>query len=184
MYRILKYLFLFVLVSASLQCGDSSTQDDVKVYLGPTTQPQVFLAPITVNTADGERSLTPPWISFQLKVDNLTGETLYILGISFVIKYTNKGVFETGKTEAFEPSNFRDSNNDPLTNFIAEIPADGSFEPEVIFYLDSLPNPEEDQADSFVYTIEGYIEGYTGTIFEPNRNIRKRFNFTTKQPIF
>lgn len=183
----MKYIFrglLFIWFTFNLaQCGESGDSNkDLKVYLAPS-QPTVFLSDITVTTSTGEVSVEAPWVSFQMAADNLTDETLFIVGITFIVNFTNKGELQTGIESTYEPSDFLDEENNPRTTFIAQIPANGKFEPKIIFYLSSLPNADKGEADSFGFNVTGIIEAYTGTsAFTPNRNIRKKFTFTTKQP--
>ncbi|MCB9026154.1 MAG: hypothetical protein H6625_07560 [Bdellovibrionaceae bacterium] len=184
MNYILRSLLLLWFTLSLAQCGETTDSDkDLKIYLAPQ-KPDVHLVPITVTTNGGETKLTPPWFKFQMKAENFTGETLYILGLTFIVNFTKNGEIQPPIERIYQPSDFSDADGNPLTEFIAQVSDKGFFEPKIFFYIDSLPDAATGGADSFVYSITGIIEGFTGTTYNPNRNIRKRFNFTTKQPSY
>ena len=183
-----KFLLLVFIALTTAQCGDAGGDgsSDIEVFLGPAN-PTVFLSDITISTTSGDQTVTAPWIAFRMKLQNLTDSQLNVLGISFSLSYIKGGgLQETSDVATFTPGDFLDSNGKARTDFIIQLPAGGSEEIAETFFIESLPDAEGDDADSFIFTITGSIEAYTGTnVFdEDTRNIRRKFTFTTQQPNF
>ncbi|MCB0356942.1 MAG: hypothetical protein KDD40_08040 [Bdellovibrionales bacterium] len=169
----------------TLQCGDKG--EDGNNYLTVSLKPKsptVKLTTTTVSTNDGEKELQAPWIAFRMKLTNNTADVLTITSMEFTVSYTKNGALLEGTGATYTPSDFVDSNNETQVGYIVQIPANGSEVPDVTFYLENLPNADENEADSYIFRIEGIIEGFTTTdIFDENsKDIRQKFYFSTDQP--
>jgi hypothetical protein len=165
-----------------LQCSEEESNNDIEVNLNPKS-PIVFLSPLGITIGDTEKTIQPPSFNFYLQLINKTKENLFIVAVSFTLTGTKQGKIFEGKTFSLSPSDILDANGDPRTLTIADLAAGDTFDTENPIFVESIPNAEKGDADSFVYTINGIVEAYTGeSISKPNRNVRKRFSFVTSPP--
>lgn len=105
------------------------------------------------------------------------------MAVTFKLTGTKGGVPFEGKSFSLSPSDVLDNNGDPRKLNIAELSPGGEFSTADPIFVESLPDAEQGAADSFVFTVEGIVEAYTGeSISRPNRNIRRRFSFITAPP--
>ena len=180
----MKKLFLYIFCLFFLaQCSEDDSASDVEVSLSPTS-PVVFLSPLGVTVGGVERTIAPPSIRFFMRIkNNSNSENLYVVAVTFTLSGTRQGVPFEGKKFALSPSDILDSNGDPRKLNIAELQPGDQFETQDPVFVPALPKVEDGGADSYVFTIEGVVEAYTGSSSsEPDKNIRKRFTFVTSVP--
>ena len=154
-------LSAYILITiTNLQCSDDETKN-IQVNLSPSS-PVVFLSTIPITVNGEEVTIPAPWIQFYMNIENRTGEPLYVLAVNFEVSALVGGVDTVVNDTAIGPGDVFDSNGDPRTTTIVDMSADGDYTFSNPIFISGLPDAEEGASDSFVFTVRGTIEAYTG----------------------
>lgn len=119
------------------------------------------------NDIDETVIIAGPWFRFRIKVTNSSETPVTLVGLNLKLTGYKSGSPVTGE------SKFGDQTTG--TGILAEIAAGATFEPNIYFYAEGLP-----EVDNFRYNVSAVAEGWKGTAALPTERLRQPFRFNTQ----